>query len=138
MFCAYSKKYSLDSFAFFWESPLSLVTGATVPPAFFLLTDVDLLLAAPLAPPLNPFVVRTGVTANATGPEAGVAKMGARLEEAGVVEDDDVAAAVGAASEDEEVAVVAAKDAAVVAGVAGDETALAKDFFFSSGRHFSR
>ena len=137
MFCAYSKKYSLESFAFFWESPLSLVTGGTVPLVFFLFIDVDLLLAAPLATPLIPCVVRTGVTANATGPEAGVAKVRAGFEEAGVVEDDALAAAAGAASEDEEVAAVAAEDVdgdAVVAAVVGVETASANDFFLNSAR----
>ena len=130
MFCAYSKKYSLDSFAFFWESPLSLVTVGIVPVAFFLFTDVDLLRAAPLATPLKPFVVRTGVTANVAGPEAGVANTGAWLEE------DDVVAA--AAASDEDVVVVAAEDvdgdAVVVAAAADDETAFANVPLLSSAR----
>ena len=129
MFCAYSKKYSLDSFAFFWESPLSLVTVGIVPVAFFLFTDVDLLRAAPLATPLKPFVVRTGVTANVAGPEAGVANTGAWLEE------DDVVAAAAASDED---VVVAAEDvdgdAVVVAAAADDETAFANVPLLSSAR----
>ena len=137
MFCAYSKKYSLDSFGFFCDSPLSLVTGVTVPLVFFLFVDVDLPRVTPPATPFIPFVVSTGVTASATGPEAGVAKTGARLEEAGVVEDDVVAAAAaGVTSEDLGVAVVAVedvdRDAAVVAAGVGDETAFAKDFFNSA------
>ena len=108
MFCAYSKKYSFDNFAFFCDSPL--ITGGTVPFAFFLLTEVDLLRAPPFATPITPFVAITGVTANVTGPEVGVVKTGARFEVAGVVEDDTVAAAVGAVSEDEGVAVVGAED----------------------------